>query len=160
MLTFPISFQVATESGLGCNEFKCLLPITFAWIALHQFSQRILTEVWWASGSRFVSQWCIDRIKFLKPVFESVNLAIALLIFCSIFIILKQPQGCELNYQKIRRTPTYGNPGELFRHYYVSSAVCTVITTTGDRTTDHRLQCRNSTTEPSVHIAHKWRQIN
>ena len=31
----------------------------------------------------------------------------------------------------------------------------TVIFTTGDRTSDHRLQSRNSTTEPTVHIVHK-----
>ena len=35
-----------------------------------------------------------------------------------------------------------------------------VISTTGDWTSDHRLQCQNSTTEPPVHIAHKWCQIN
>ena len=30
-----------------------------------------------------------------------------------------------------------------------------MMTTSGDRTSDHRLQCRNSTTEPLVHIAQK-----
>ena len=30
----------------------------------------------------------------------------------------------------------------------------------GDRTSDHRLPCWNSTAEPTVHIVHKWRQIN
>ena len=53
-----------------------------------------------------------------------------------------------------------GDTGQLFRPYKVSSAVNTVISTTGDRTSDHRLQCRNSTTEPPVHIVHNWRQIN
>ena len=54
----------------------------------------------------------------------------------------------------------YGNTGQLFRPYEVSSAMYTVISTTGVRASDPRLQCRNSTTEPSVHIAHTWRQIN
>ena len=35
----------------------------------------------------------------------------------------------------------------------------TVISTTGDWTSDHRLQSQNSTTEPPIHITHKWRQI-
>ncbi len=35
------------------------------------------------------------------------------------------------------------------------SAIYTQISTTGDRTSDHRLQCRNWTTEPHVYIAHK-----
>ena len=42
----------------------------------------------------------------------------------------------------------------------ISSTVYTVISTTCDWTSDHRLQYRNSTTEPLVHIACKWRQIN
>ena len=37
----------------------------------------------------------------------------------------------------------YGNTGQLFRPYEVSSAVYTVISTTGDRTSDHRLQWWN-----------------
>ena len=53
----------------------------------------------------------------------------------------------------------YWNTGLLFRPYLVSSAGYTVISTIGDRTCDHRLQCRNSTTEPPIHIAHKWRQM-
>ena len=36
----------------------------------------------------------------------------------------------------------------------------TVISITRDRTSVYRLLRRNSTTEPSVHSAHKWRQIN
>ena len=55
---------------------------------------------------------------------------------------------------------TYGNTRQLFRPYYVSSAVYTVISITGNQTSDHKLQSRNSTTGPSVYIAHKWRQIN
>ena len=51
----------------------------------------------------------------------------------------------------------YGNTGQLFWPYWISLAVYTVISTTGDRTSDHRLQCRISTTEPRVHIPHKWR---
>ena len=35
---------------------------------------------------------------------------------------------------------TYGNTGRLFRSYLVSSAMYTVISTTGDRTSDHRLK--------------------
>ena len=35
------------------------------------------------------------------------------------------------------------------------SSVSTVISTTGDQSSDHRLQSRNSTTVPSIHIAHK-----
>ena len=49
--------------------------------------------------------------------------------------------------------------GQLFRPCYVSSVVYTLISTTEDRTHDHRIQSRNSTTEPSVHIAHKRCQI-
>ena len=55
---------------------------------------------------------------------------------------------------------TYGNTGQLFCSYEVSSAVYSVISTTGDRTSDRRLKSRNSTTEPSAHITHKRRQIN
>ena len=55
---------------------------------------------------------------------------------------------------------TYRNTGQLFRPYLVSSAVYTMISPTGDRTSDHRMQSWNSTTEPSIHITHKWRQIN
>ena len=44
----------------------------------------------------------------------------------------------------------YRNTGQLFWPYKVSSAVYTVIPTTADRTSDHRLQCQNSTTEPPV----------
>ena len=55
---------------------------------------------------------------------------------------------------------TYGNTGQLFRPYQISSAVYTVISTTRERTNDHRLQSRNSITEPSVHIVPKWRQFN
>ena len=35
-----------------------------------------------------------------------------------------------------------------------------MISTTGDRISDNRLQSQNSTTEPTVRITHKWRQIN
>ena len=35
----------------------------------------------------------------------------------------------------------------------VSSAVYTVISPTGDQTSNHRMQSRNSTTEPSIHIS-------
>ena len=41
---------------------------------------------------------------------------------------------------------TPGNTGQQFRHYYVSSAVYTVISPTGDRTSDHRMQSKKSTT--------------
>ena len=50
---------------------------------------------------------------------------------------------------------TNRNTGQLFRPYYVSSAVHTTISTTGDQTSDHRLQSRNSTTDSPVHITHK-----
>ena len=50
---------------------------------------------------------------------------------------------------------THRNTGQLFQPYLVSSAVYTVISTTGDRTRDHRLQCQNSTTDRPVHITHK-----
>ena len=36
----------------------------------------------------------------------------------------------------------------------------TVISPTENQSSDHRMQNWNSTTEPSFHIAHKWRQIN
>ena len=35
---------------------------------------------------------------------------------------------------------TYGNTGHLFRSYKISSVVYTMISATGDRTSDHRLQ--------------------
>ena len=40
---------------------------------------------------------------------------------------------------------TYGNTGQLFQPYLVLSAVYTVISPTGDRTTDYRMQNQNST---------------
>ena len=43
----------------------------------------------------------------------------------------------------------------LFRPYWFSLAVDSVISTTEDRTSDHRIHSRNSTTELSVHLAHK-----
>ena len=65
----------------------------------------------------------------------------------------------RLNYhdQKIRQAlhMTYGTIGQLFRPY-VSSVVYTVISPTCDRTSDHRMQSRNSTT---VLIVHKRCQI-
>ena len=54
---------------------------------------------------------------------------------------------------------TYGNTGQLFQPYQVLSAVYTAISTTWNQTSDHRLQSWNSITEPTVYIAHKWRQI-
>ena len=48
---------------------------------------------------------------------------------------------------------------QLFRPSYVSSAVHTLISTTGDRTSNQRKQNRNSTTGPPVHIAYKRCQI-
>ena len=36
----------------------------------------------------------------------------------------------------------------------------TVISPTGDQTSDFRMQSQNSTSEPSVHVAHKQCQIN
>ena len=54
---------------------------------------------------------------------------------------------------------TYENTVQLFRPYKVSSAVYTVISTTRDRISNHRMQSRNSTTEPPTHITHKWCQI-
>ena len=50
---------------------------------------------------------------------------------------------------------TYRNSGQLFRLYLVSSAVYTVIFPTGNRTSDYRMQSGNSTTEPTIHIAHQ-----
>ena len=57
--------------------------------------------------------------------------------------------------QKIRQAPrvTYGNTGLLFRSHNFLSTVYSVIFPTGDRTSDHRMQIRNSTTEPLVHTA-------
>ena len=55
---------------------------------------------------------------------------------------------------------TYRTTGQLFQPYLVSSAVYTMISTTGDWTSNHRMQSPNSTTELPVHIAHKRRQIN
>ena len=43
---------------------------------------------------------------------------------------------------------THENTAQLFRPYQVSSAVYAMISTTGDQTSDHKLQRRNSTTEP------------
>ena len=43
---------------------------------------------------------------------------------------------------------THGNARELFRPYWVSSAVYTMISTTGDRTSDHVLQSRNWAISP------------
>ena len=67
----------------------------------------------------------------------------------------------NLNYhdQKIWQTMhvTYG---QLFQPYQVSLAVYTMISTTGDQTSDHRMQSWNSTTELLVHIAHTQCQIN
>ena len=40
-------------------------------------------------------------------------------------------------------SPEYINTHEVYENY-------TIISTTGDRTSDHRLQYRNSTTEPLV----------
>ena len=44
--------------------------------------------------------------------------------------------------EKIRQTPTCDirNTEQLFQPYWVSSAVQTVISTTRDRTNDHRMQ--------------------
>ena len=55
---------------------------------------------------------------------------------------------------------TYGITGQLFWPYEVLLAVCTVISPTEDQTSDHRMQSQNSTTDPSVYIAHKRYQIN
>ena len=50
--------------------------------------------------------------------------------------------------------PVYGTAGQLFQPYKVSSAVYTVISPTGNQTSDHRKQSRNSTTELLIHITH------
>ena len=53
----------------------------------------------------------------------------------------------KLNYhdRKIRQAlrATNRNTGQLFRPYYVSSAVYTMNSSGGDRTSDHRMQSRN-----------------
>ena len=55
-----------------------------------------------------------------------------------------------MNYhdKKIQQTlcATYRTTGQLFWPFIGSSAVYIMISTTGDRTSDHRMQSRNSTT--------------
>ena len=55
---------------------------------------------------------------------------------------------------------TYGTIRQLFCTYKVSSAGYTEILPTGNRTSNHRMQSRNSLTEQLVHIAHKRSQTN
>ena len=45
-----------------------------------------------------------------------------------------------MNYHDQKMRWTYRNTGQLVRHYKVSTAVYTVISTTGDRTSDHRAE--------------------
>ena len=77
------------------------------------------------------------------------------------FVFLVEELYFELNYyaQKIRQTPTH----DIRKHWTAVStvlAVYTVISTSGDSTSDHRWQSWKSTTEPTVDIADKLRQIN
>ena len=50
---------------------------------------------------------------------------------------------------------TYGNTGLLFR-----PVVYTLISPTGDQTSDHRILSQNSTMKPPIYITRKRRQIN
>ena len=43
---------------------------------------------------------------------------------------------------------TFANTEELFRLYYASSTVYTVISPIGDQNSDHRMQSENFTIEP------------
>ena len=63
---------------------------------------------------------------------------------------------------RITMTRKYGkhcvchtNPQDSFFDHIVSSAVYTVTSLTGDRTSDRRMQTRNSASEQLVNIAHK-----
>ena len=60
----------------------------------------------------------------------------------------------KLLWPEIRRTPTHDTRKQWTA--VLTLLVYTVISTTGDWTSDHRLQNWNSTNEPTVHIAHKW----
>ena len=50
---------------------------------------------------------------------------------------------------------TLGTTRQLFQPYQVWSTVYTMISTTGDRISDHRMHNRNSTAEPITHITYK-----
>ena len=69
-----------------------------------------------------------------------------------------------MNYhdKKIRQTPTCDirNTEQLFRPYWVSSAVHTVIFTTGYRTNNHSMQMPKPYHWPPVHVTHKRFRIN
>ena len=63
---------------------------------------------------------------------------------------------CELKYhdQKIRRTPT----NDIRKH--LLGFVSSVYYDFHHKRSNQQPQSRNSTTEPTAHIAYKWRQTN
>ena len=102
----------------------------------------------------YITLTCLDI--FLVTLFSPVSFDLSLQVVLSDlsvvvnWITMTRKSGGE--HLRI----TYRNTGQLFRPNLVSSAVYTMICTSGYRTSDHRLQSRNSTTEPLLisHTSH------